>query len=84
MVVAAHHPHVLASVLAPQHGRQLSAAGSALLAALDELYPTARDAVAWHQLGLDAPPGGLHVAGPLGRGLERPRAAPDRSGARGQ
>jgi|SRR5262245_24124595 len=72
--VAASPPLGLAPGLAPPHGRQLAAPGRA----------AAGDAWAWHGPGLDASPRALDSAGALGSGLPSPRAAPDRSGARGQ
>ncbi len=69
---------------APQYGWQLSAHGGDLLAALGYLC-----AVSGHQRARDgyrlgAPPGSLHVAGALGRGVQRPLVDPDGSGAGGQ
>ena len=57
---------------------------SHLLAALDAFGAPARDELARHRARLYPQPGGLHVAGPLGRRLQKPLAAPDGIGAGGQ
>src|SRR6266571_5415773 len=74
----------LAPVFAHQYGRQLSAHGDTLLAALDDVCTAA-----WYELArgghrLCAQPGPLHVAGPLGGRLQGPVADPDRSAAGGE
>ena len=74
----------LAPIFAHQYGRQLSAHGGTLLAALDDVC-----AAAWYELArrghrLCAQPGPLHVAGPLGGRLQGPVADPDRSAAGGE
>ena len=48
-----------------------------LLAALGDLCAAAGDQLARHGPGLDAPPGRLHLAGPLGRRRQRPLVDPD-------
>ena len=84
VAVAAPHPAGLASVCAPQHGRQLSAPRGALRAARDALGAPARPEWARPRPGLDPPPRGRPVAGARGSGGQSPLADPDRSGAGGQ
>ena len=68
----------------PAVRRLLAAHGGALLAALGAFGAAAWDAWARDGPRLDAPPGGLHVAGPRGGRLESPRADPDGSAPGGQ
>src|SRR5215831_7210446 len=74
----------LAPVFAHQYGRQLSGHWGTLLAALDHLCATSGHQLARGGYRLCAPPGPLHVAGPLGGRLQGPVAAPDRPATGGQ
>jgi hypothetical protein len=65
-------------------GGSFRPAGANLRAALDDVCATPWDQLAWRGPCLYAQPGCLHVAGALGRRLQRPVADRDRSAARGQ
>ena len=84
LAVATPHPPGRASVCAPQPRRQRAAHWGAVVAPLADRGAAAGHARARHGPRLDAASGRRHVAGPLGRRRQSPRADPDRSAARGQ
>jgi hypothetical protein len=84
VAVAAYHPVGLASVVAHQHRRERSTGRGGLLVAFETLGPAAGCQLVRHGPRLDAHPGPLPLAGPLGGRLHGPVVDPERSAARGQ